>query len=76
MYVDPNSCRYIYKCTKHMDQWVVSYHPETLLIWNAYINVQYVTSKGFARYITKYVAKFEPSHVFNIMENDKFRPSK
>jgi len=38
-YVDPNSCRYIYKCTKPMDQWVVPYHPETLLIWNAYINV-------------------------------------
>ncbi len=72
-YIDPNSCRYIYKCTKPSDQWVVPYHPETLLIWNAHMNIQYITSKGFARYFTKYISKCEPSHVFNIMDNDKFR---
>jgi hypothetical protein len=72
-HVDQNSCRYIYKCTKPEDQWVVPYHPETLMIWNAHMNAQYVTSKGFARYITKYIAKTEPSHIFNIAENDKFR---
>src|SRR6266498_1890050 len=37
------------------------------------MNAQYVTSKGFARYVTKYVVKSEPSHIFNIMDNDKFR---
>jgi PIF1-like helicase len=37
------------------------------------MNIQYVTSKGFARYMTKYMAKTEPSHVFNITENDKFK---
>src|SRR3990170_9022284 len=37
------------------------------------MNAQYVTSKGFARYITKYVTKAEPSHIFNITDNDKFR---
>ena len=72
-HVDQNSCRYIYKCTKPLDQWVVPYHPETLLIWNAHMNAQYVTSKGFARYVTKYIAKSEPSHIFNITDNDKFR---
>ena len=72
-HIDENSCRYIYKCTKPSDQWIVPYHPETLLIWNAHMNIQYVTSKGFARYMTKYMAKTEPSHVFNITENDKFK---
>jgi hypothetical protein len=72
-YVDQDSFRYIYKCVKPIDQWVVPYHPETLLIWNAHMNAQYITSKGFARYFTKYVAKSEPTHVFNIMENNKFR---
>src|SRR4051794_29010302 len=37
------------------------------------MNIQYITSKGFARYMTKYMAKAEPSHVFNITDNDKFR---
>ena len=32
-----------------------------------------MTSKGFAKYVTKYIAKPEPSHVFNITDNDKFR---
>lgn len=72
-HIDQNSNRYIYKCTKPSDQWVVPYHPETLLIWNAHMNIQYITSKGFARYVTKYMTKSEPSHIFNITDNNKFR---
>jgi hypothetical protein len=37
------------------------------------MNIQYVTSKGFARYMTKYLAKTEPSHLFNIKDGNKFR---
>ncbi len=37
------------------------------------MNTQYITSKGFARYITKYIAKSESSHVFNIIKKDHFR---
>ena len=47
---------------------VVPYHPETLMIWNAHMNAQYVTSKGFARYITKYIAKAEP-HKYMVLRN-------
>ncbi|CAH1766847.1 11736_t:CDS:2 [Entrophospora sp. SA101] len=49
---------------------VVPYHPETLLFWKAHINFQYVTSTGFAKYITKYVTKSEPSELFDIDEKD------
>jgi PIF1-like helicase/Helitron helicase-like domain at N-terminus len=72
-YYDVNAHRYIYKCTKPEDQWVVPYHAETLIIWDAHINVQYVSSRKLAFYLTKYIAKAEPSHVFNIKEGDKFR---
>ena len=37
------------------------------------MNAQYIISKGFARYITKYVTKAEPFHVFNITENNKLK---
>ena len=37
------------------------------------MNVQYVTTRGFAKYMTKYIAKREPTHVFNIQEGDKYR---
>src|SRR6266542_2102995 len=43
------------------------------MIWNAYMNIQYVSSQKLAFYLTKYIAKSEPSHVFNIKEGDKFR---
>ena len=72
-YFDINTQRYIYKCTKPEDQWVVPYHAQTLLIWNAHMNIQYVSSRKLASYLTKYIAKSEPSHVFNIKEGDKFR---
>jgi len=56
----------VYRCVK-------PYHPETLMFWNAHINVQYVTSRGLGKYLTKYVAKTEPSHVFNISDGDHYQ---
>ena len=72
-YYDNTIQKYIYKCVKPEDQWVVPYHPETLMIWDAHMNIQYVSSRGLARYLSKYVSKSEPIHVFNIKEGDKFR---
>nr|CAG8646553.1 10458_t:CDS:2 [Entrophospora candida] len=69
----PNSLCYIYQRTKPEDRMVVPYHPETLLFWKAHINFQYVTSTGFAKYITKYVTKSEPSELFDIDEKDEYR---
>ncbi|GBB84746.1 hypothetical protein RclHR1_11310003 [Rhizophagus clarus] len=43
-YEDENTLRYIYKRTKEEDRWVVPYHPPILLLWNAHICFQYVTS--------------------------------
>nr|CAG8626901.1 4420_t:CDS:2 [Entrophospora candida] len=57
----PNSLCYVYKRTKDEDRMVVPYYPETLLLWKGHINFQYVTSTGFAKYITKYVTKPESS---------------
>ncbi len=37
------------------------------------MNIQYIISKGFARYVTKYMTKSEPLHIFNIIDNNKFR---
>ncbi len=70
---ETNNCRYIYKCRNEADSWVVPYHPPTLLLWNAHMNAQYITDRGFAQYLSKYVVKREPSHVFNIYENDSLR---
>jgi hypothetical protein len=72
-YFDNDTQRYIYRCTKPEDQWVVPYHAQTLMIWDAHMNIQYVSSRRLASYLTKYIAKSEPSHVFNIKEGDKFR---
>jgi len=73
---EEGNCCYIYRCLIEADSWVVPYHPPTLLLWNAHMNAQYVTDRGFARYMSKYIAKREPSHVshvFNIRENDLLR---
>ena len=43
------------------------------MTWNAHMNIQYVSSRKLAFYLTKYLAKAEPSHVFNIKEGDKFK---
>jgi hypothetical protein len=40
------------------------------------MNAQYITDKGFARYMMKYITKREPSHVFNISENNALREHK
>src|SRR5215216_2326555 len=64
---------YVYKCLKPEDQWVVPYHPQILFIWDAHMNIQYVSSRKLGFYLTKYIVKSEPSHVFNIKEGDKFR---
>jgi len=72
-YFDNDTQRFIYRCTKPEDQWIVPYHAQTLMIWNAHMNIQYVSSRRLASYLTKYIAKSEPSHVFNIKEGDKFR---
>jgi len=72
-YYDNDTQRYIYRCIKPEDQWVVPYHPQTLMVWNAHMNIQYVSSRKLAFYLTKYLAKAEPSHVFNVKEGDKFR---
>ncbi|CAJ0648043.1 5265_t:CDS:2 [Entrophospora sp. SA101] len=65
--------KYIYYCRSSKDRWVVPYHAPTLIIWNAHINIQYVNTRGLARYLNKYVTKSEPSHIFNIREGDKYR---
>ena len=72
-YFDTNTQRYIYRCTKPDDQWIVPYHPQTLMIWDAHMNIQYVSSQKLGFYLTKYIAKSEPTYVFNIKEGDKFR---
>src|SRR5438105_14013574 len=43
-----------------------------MLAWDAHCNFQYVTSKGFARYMTKYISKAEPSHIFNVSEGNRY----
>src|SRR5215216_4319983 len=65
--------RYIYKCLTDADSWVIPYHPAILLLWNAHMNIQYITDRGFARYMVKYIIKREPSHIFNIQEGDVLR---
>ena len=72
-YEDPKSLRYIYRRTKEEDLYVVPYHAPTLLLWNGHVNFQYVTSKQFAKYMTKYVTKSEPTEYFDIHEPDAFR---
>ena len=37
------------------------------------MNLQYVTTRGFAKYMTKYMVKREPTHIFNIKDGDKYR---
>src|SRR5271154_1569708 len=71
-YYDNESFRYTYRCINQYDRWVVPYHAPTLLIWKAHMNAQYVTDKGLAKYINKYIAKTEPSHLFNVREGNLF----
>ena len=59
-YNDPTALRYVYKAVTEEDRWIVPFHAPTLLAWDTHCNFQYVTSKGFARYMTKYISKAEP----------------
>jgi hypothetical protein len=72
-YEDPNSLRYVYRRTKEEDLYVVPYHSPTLLLWNGHINFQYVTTRQFAKYMTKYVTKSEPTEYFDISDSDAIR---
>ncbi|GES97445.1 Pif1-like helicase domain-containing protein [Rhizophagus clarus] len=72
-YEDPNSLRYIYRRTKEEDLYIVLYHAPTLFLWNGHVNFQYVTTRQFAKYMTKYVTKSEPSEYFDITEPNAFR---
>ncbi|GES98086.1 DNA helicase Pif1, ATP-dependent [Rhizophagus clarus] len=72
-YFDNETGRFVYRRTKPEDQWVVSYHAPTLLLWEAHHNFQYVTDKHFAKYMCKYVTKPEPSDLFDIQETDAYR---
>jgi PIF1-like helicase/helitron helicase-like protein len=72
-YEDPRSLRYIYRRTKTEDLYVVPYHAPTLLLWNGHVNFQYVTTRQFAKYMTKYVTKSEPTEYFDISESDATR---
>ena len=71
-YYKSEQLRYVYRCITPEDRWVVPYHPETLLIWDAHMNAQYVTSRGLGKYLTKYVVKLEPTHIFNVRDGDKY----
>lgn len=59
----PNEIRYTYQRLKEDDRFVVPYSPRLLLLWKAHCNVQYCTTGGLAKYITKYVTKSEPKSV-------------
>jgi hypothetical protein len=37
------------------------------------MNIQYVSTQGLCKYLTKYVVKSEPSYIFNISDGDKYR---
>ena len=37
------------------------------------MNAQYVTSRGLGKYLTKYVVKPEPTHIFNVTDGDKYQ---
>ena len=63
---------YLLKCSVTVDRWIVPFHAPTLLAWDAHCNFQYVTSKGFARYMTKYISKAKPSHIFNVSEGNHY----
>src|SRR3989440_11665455 len=67
-YEDSNSLRYIYRRTKEEDLYVVPYHAPTLFLWNGHINFQYIISRQFAKYMTKYVTKSEPTEYFDILK--------
>jgi DNA replication protein DnaC len=60
--------RYRYRRLTPEDQFVVPYNAQLLLIWQAHINCQYVTTAGLSKYVSKYVTKPEPQSVVSVAE--------
>lgn len=58
-YIDPNTERWEYP-RGPKDQWIVNYHPATLLLWQANAHMQRLTATAWQQYIFKYVHKAEP----------------
>ena len=69
-YHPPGELRYKYARFKLGDQFGVPYRAQILLIWKAHINIQYVTSAGLSKYVTKYVTKQEPTSVVSMETMD------
>ncbi|CAG8468433.1 386_t:CDS:2 [Racocetra fulgida] len=72
-YLNPSSLRYTYRRTKEEDRWVVPNHAPTLLLWQGHCNFQYVSSKSFAKYMTKYITKPEQPGLFELREHNAYR---
>src|SRR5436305_6569541 len=72
-YQKEGELRYRYKRLKDADRWIVPYSPRILLLWQAHINVQYCTSAGLAKYISKYVTKSEPKGLYHIRTKDPLK---
>jgi len=66
----PGELRFTYRRTKEEDKWIVPYSPQLLLLWQAHCNVQYCTSGGLAKYISKYVSKAEPKSTMDVKSVD------
>jgi hypothetical protein len=62
--------RYTYQRLTEADRYVVPYNAELLLFWDGHCNVQYCTSTGLAKYISKYVTKSEPNSLVNVHSQD------
>ena len=69
-YHEPGELRYRYARFKVEDQNVVPYCAPLLLIWKAHVNVQYVTTAGLTKYVSKYVTKTEPKSVVSIEQGE------
>ena len=61
---------YTYRRQSKEDQWVIPYNARLLRLWKAHCNVQYCTSGGLARYISKYITKTEPKSIVNVNSID------
>lgn len=61
--------RYLYKKTHNEDLSIVPYNLKLLMLWDAHVNVQYVTKRGIENYLVKYIAKIEP--IFFAKMNEK-----
>jgi hypothetical protein len=51
---------------RHCDRNVVPYHATLLLLWEAHINIQRITSSYWTYYLLKYTMKSEPHGTLNI----------